>query len=57
MNQNEIQLQMLVIGRNALITAIMALENDYNTNDLEDLRDEVNKRITDLKDFCNAVRS
>ena len=51
MNTKEIQLQMLLIGRNALITAIMALEHDYNTNDLEDLRDEVNRRIKDLKDI------
>lgn len=51
MNGEEIQLQMLLIGRNALITAIMALEPDFYTNDLEDLRDEVNRRIKDLKDL------
>lgn len=50
MNKKELHLQMLLIGRNALITAILALENEYNTYDLEDLRDAVNRRIKDLKD-------
>lgn len=49
MNTKENHLQILLIGRNALITAIMALEDDYNIQDLEDLRDEVNRRIKDLE--------
>ncbi len=51
MNEKENHLQMLIIGRNALITAILALENDYITYGLEDLRDKVNREIKDLKDF------
>ncbi len=49
MNKKENTLQMLIIGRNALITAIMALQNDYNVYELEDLRDEVNRTINVFK--------
>jgi len=42
-------LHMLTIGRNSLLTAIMALRIDCEVYDLEDLRDEVNKKIKELK--------
>lgn len=51
MNAKEAQLEMLIIGRNALVTAIMALKIDYDVNDLEDLRDLVNGRIKELKEI------
>lgn len=54
MNDKENTLQMLIIGRNALTTAIMALQNDYDIYELEDLRNYVNRDIkilkSDLKD-------
>ncbi len=53
MNGKEAQLEMLIIGRNALITAIMALKIDYDVNDLEDLRDLVNRHIKELKEMIN----
>lgn len=49
MNKED-ELQMLVIGRNSLITAIMALNNHYFVDHVEDLRDEVNRRIKELKE-------
>ena len=49
MESKEIKLKMLTIGRNALITAIMALDEDYYVNDLEDLRDSVNSAIKELE--------
>lgn len=50
MTGKEATLQMLTIGRKALITAILALKIDYDVNDLEDLRDLVNRHIKDLKE-------
>lgn len=51
MTEKEAKLQMLTIGRNSLITAILALKIDYDVNDLEDLRDLVNREIKDLKEI------
>ncbi len=50
MNEKEAKLQMLTIGRNYLITAILALKIDYDVNDLEDLRDLLNRHIKELKE-------
>lgn len=43
----EDEIHMLLIGRNALVTAIMSLSNMYCTSALKDLRDIVNKDIED----------
>lgn len=48
--EKEATLQMITIGRNALITAILALKIDYDVNDLEDLRDLINRHIKELKE-------
>lgn len=50
MTEKEAKLQMLTIGRNSLITAILALKIDYDVNDLEDLRDLLNRHIKELKE-------
>lgn len=50
MTDKEAKLQMITIGRNSLITAILALKIDYDVNDLEDLRDLVCKHIKDLEE-------
>ena len=49
-NEKEAKLHMLIIGRNSLITAILALKIDYDINALEDLRDLLNKHIKELKE-------
>lgn len=49
MNEKEATIQMLTMGKKALITAIMALKIDYNVYGLECLRDEVNRKIENLK--------
>lgn len=49
MNDKERTLQMLIVGRNSLTTAILALQNDYNIYELEDLKSEVNIKIKELK--------
>lgn len=51
MTEKEAKLQMLLIGRQSLITAIMALKIDYDVYALEDLRDSVNIEIKELKDI------
>lgn len=50
MTEKEAKLQMLIIGRCSLITAILALKIDYDVNELEDLRDLVNRHIKELKE-------
>jgi hypothetical protein len=50
MNEKEAKLQILTIGRNSLITAILALKIDYDINGLEDFRDLLNKHIKELKE-------
>ena len=49
MNEKEEKLQMFTIGRNALISAIMALDSEFFIHELEDLRDAVNDRIKELE--------
>jgi hypothetical protein len=51
MNEKDILLQMRIMGRNALITAIMALQDRYIVHELEDLRDLVNREIKELKEI------
>jgi len=50
MNEKEIKLSMFTIGRNSLIKAILALQDDYIVYELEDLRDSVNRAIKKLKE-------
>ena len=54
MNEKEARLQMITIGRNSLITAILALKIDYYVDDLEHLRDLVNRHIKELKEDLKA---
>lgn len=44
------ELDLLIKGRNSLITAILSLQNNYFVYDLEELRDEVNRKIKELKE-------
>lgn len=55
--EKEATIAMLTIGRNSLITAIMALKIDFFVHDLEDLRDEVNRRIKELEHDINVLMS
>lgn len=48
--EQEIQLNMLIIGKNALNTAIKALKIDYDVSNLENLKETVNKKIELLKE-------
>ena len=54
MNEKEARLQMITIGRNSLITAILALKIDYYVDDLEHLRDLVNRHIKELEEDLKA---
>ncbi len=42
-------INLLIKGRDALITSIIALQMDFFVVDLEDLRDEVNRKIKLMK--------
>lgn len=48
MTEKETKLQMLAIGRDSLIMAILALKIDYDVNHLEDLRDLLNRHIAEM---------
>ena len=51
MNKKEETIALLTMGRNSLITAILTLREEFYVHELEDLRDEVNRRIKALKEI------
>jgi len=44
------ELSLLIKGRNSLITAILALQNHCFVRNLEELRDEVNRKIKSIEE-------